>query len=171
MAARPVLAALNQQLIRHARQAGIEATASGEAEALEHVLHHIIEGKTVTDVARELGCTRGLLYGWFKQRPERWDALVEARRLAAHVMMDDAHDKLEGADSVTISVIREQVKFKQWLAERYNRAELGDQKTLSIEHNLSAQHLKALDELMALPAPSAPLLALEAEIVSVDERD
>lgn len=170
MAGRRLLKQLHERLIKEARAAGHEATPDGEAEAIEYVLTPIAEGTTLKDRAVELKCSRGMLYLWLKQNETRQAALQAARVVGASVMLEDAQHILEASTNDSISVDREKVRMRQWLAERFSRPEFGDSKNINVNVNLATEHLKALDELMRLPpAESAALLSLPAEIVNEGE--
>jgi AcrR family transcriptional regulator len=146
MAAQPILRALHARLIAEGRELGHDATADGEAEATYAVVRHILDGLTMTAVAKALNCSRGLLYTWAttKKHPERWTAIEEARKIAAHGLVDDAQAILDESNPAMIAVDRERAKLKQWMASRYNRAAYGEDRANVVSLSIGDLHIAAL---------------------------
>lgn len=110
----------------------------------ERIFDLLLSGATMSDVAREVDCSRGLLYQWMHLDEERWESYQESRRLGAYSMTDEALEILDGSNAESIQVDRERAKMRQWMAERANRADFGKEPKTQVTLNLGAIHLTAI---------------------------
>ena len=116
----------------------------------------VSDAKTVKDIAKQVGVWAGrakypfgrrMVYHWIHQDKsgERWKKFKQHRAQAAHVLAEDALEILDEASPASISVDRERARTRQWLAERYNRAEFGDNsKQANVTLNVGQLFLDAM---------------------------
>ena len=104
--------------------------------------------------------------------PERNAGWKEARKLAAHSLMDDAADDLEEAEAqfmtpAQVSLLKEKTSFRQYLAERYNREEYGKpNEEMNVKLDLGGAFLQVLRQhgnAHTLEAPAIPEAEYEIE--------
>lgn len=119
---------------------------------------HVAAGATARELAAICGVWGGrppwertMIYTWLHDDEDRdgnggtrWAKFKRMRSQAAHVLAEDSLEILDSASPATISVDRERARTRQWMAERYNRAELGDTKQIGVQLNIGQLHLEAL---------------------------
>ena len=100
--------------VTRAAHAKIKA-AGGE----DYVFAQVAEGRTLKDLAQELGVSRQLLSAW-ANAPARRDALTHARQEAAGALMDEALAITDGAeqDPMALQKVKLQSDLRKWLAAR-----------------------------------------------------
>lgn len=126
----------------------------------------IADGDKLKAIALDLGCSRSLLYEWIALEPERAVALRAARRLAAHSIVEDTDDELKTAFPLTpmdAQVLNTRVRFRQWLASRYNREDLGEERGAQVVVNVGSLHADALRA--RVNPPALPVPVVDAEVV------
>ena len=130
MAAKPITRAAHAKI----RQAGGAAYVFGQ----------VAEGRTLKDVAEELGISRQILSTWCN-RPERKDALARARQEAAGALMDEALAITDSAeeDAIALQKVRQQADLRKWLAARLSPQHWGDFGP-GVQVNIGQLHLDAL---------------------------
>lgn len=130
MAARPITRAAHAKI----RKAG------GEAWVFEEVAG----GRTLKDIAQELGISRQILSTWCN-RPERRDALSRARQEAAGALMDEALAITDSADEDpnVLQKARQQTDLRKWLAARLAPQQWGDSGP-GVQVSIGQLHLDAL---------------------------
>jgi transposase-like protein len=165
MAGRPQERELQAKLIAHGRALGHEVTTGGENEAIYAVAHWLMDGKTVKALGTHLKVSSGLLYSWINRTEDRKNAVDEARKICAHVLVDEAGEILDSATNPSISVDRERARFKQWLASRFNRPAYGEDKAPPIAIHFGDLHIAAMERASQLGLPRQQLEPMEAEIV------
>lgn len=123
----------------------------------DYVRDYIASGKTILDLANELGCSRTYLSRHLHEQPEYSAVIVEARKDAADVLAEQAlqiADQLATeTDPVTrerIAVAKERIDIRKWLAtvnnpERYRQDRAGPQ----VQINIGELHLDALKKFRA----------------------
>lgn len=124
----------------------------------------VAEDVPMKDLGKLLGCDRKTLYRWIELVPERKEMLAEARRIQAHnIVEDQAHDMRTKRlmSNVEVQQMSARAKFTQWRAERFNRAEFGEEKSAQVVLNIGSLHAR---ELRARVAEALPPV-VEAEIV------
>lgn len=128
---------------------------------------------------------RAMLYYWRNLKEERKAAWKEARKIAAHNTIDDALEEMEELDSrgllspADVSLLNSKIKFRQYLAERWNREEYGTpEPQAQVAVNFGGDFLAALRQYgnaHNLPAGARAALAdpdiIEAEIVEDEPAD
>lgn len=150
---RPHLAKLSQ---------AIEASEGG----VEAIFDRIANGDTIKSIMEPFGYSRGMFYSWLKAGgPERQCQFEEARKIAAHGLIEDADELLEKEKPVTSGEaqhLRMRIEQMRWKASRFNREEYGeDREKLNVELNIGQLHLDALRAGGTRPLPVAsevPLL-------------
>jgi hypothetical protein len=152
MAGRPKRRALIHELTKRAADNCEDGTAH-----LEYVLQWIEDGKTISQLAREISeDAKEDIFGSYITRyladvyPE-WPARVAAARaVGSHSMIDEARDiidELDGhiPDKDRTAVAKARAEVRQWTAERYNRRELGAPVAgVSVSLSINTLHLDAL---------------------------
>lgn len=87
--------------------------------------------------------SRSLLHEWIAKDEDRKMRLRLIREAQAHSFAEDALEIVDGANAGTIAVDREKVRVRQWLAERWNRKDYGEEKAGPVI-NIQNLHLSAL---------------------------
>lgn len=119
----------------------------------------LVNGVTIRAMAEALsshewGFTPAMIYAWINQEPRRRERLKEARRLRAHVLVDEVVAIADEVSEDNYRSSRVAMGAKQWAAEKLNREELGVA-TVSgptVQVNFGSLHLMAL----RAPAPPRP---------------
>lgn len=172
MASRPLLHHLCKQIEAAGGDEHIFMRLASGEESVREIMEDFINPETGKPF------TRAMIYYWKDMTPERQRQWRMARSIQAHSLMEDAETLLEAAskDILTpadVSLLKERVGFKQYLAERFNREEYGkapEQQT-NVTLDLGGAFLAALRQhgnahrLNAGPAQEA----LPAEIVEEDD--
>lgn len=105
------------------------------------------DGETVSACAKEVGVSRQMLYLWVHQRPEREQAFKQARKLAAHALVDDAVEILDAAKASDSTLARERARFRQWMASKMNRESYGEEKAqVAVNLSVGMLHLTAVQD-------------------------
>ena len=124
-------------------------TAERRAELVAAALVGIEDGRTLADIAVELGLTRRTLRAWLYGLGE---AAVQSRRLWLDSMLADSHEAIECADdSLSLARAREQWRCASWLAERRDAARYGARQdpTTVVQVNGQATISPSLDPIEA----------------------
>lgn len=137
----------------------------------EWLLEQVRDGKTYGQLALDLGCSRNLLDKWRSKRsPEEQKAL---RRARGNILVEEAQDIIDQADSPSaMSMAREKVRYRQWVAERVDREAWGAAPAPQVNVTLNSLHLTALQHLPTpvhnVPIEDADVLSIEAAPLSED---
>lgn len=116
-----------------------------ESGGMEWFLERIADGETMQAIAKEIGCSRGLLYMWLKTDPEKQEQFRQAREMSAHAHAEDALQMADEAmNPVMAPLVRERVQHRRWMAEKFNKQEYGKQNDPAIQINIGELHLEAL---------------------------
>ena len=116
---------------------------------LEFICAHIAEGMTIARLAEYLECSRPLLSFWINRTEERKQAVLNARRLKAEKLAEDAMEIADGADESSSSAVnkaRLQVDTRKWLAAKLDPEGYGE-KSAEINISVGDLHLQALKHL------------------------
>ncbi len=133
------------------------------------LFERMADGKTVTACAKEVGVSRQMLYLWVHQRPEREQAFKQARKLAAHALVDDAVQILDDAKASESTLARERAKFRQWMASKMNRESYGEEKAqVAVNLSVGMLHLTAVQNREARLKAAADELVVEPAVESVE---
>lgn len=162
----------------HARAASM---GEDNATPLDYVEQWVASGKTITALAAEISKASGqdiireflsrYIHTTYPQSEERLDA---ARRKGAHAMAEGAMgiiDDLAAPTRDELAHAKAKVETRWWVAERWNREDLGSKTNVAVtvsgdELLLKALRLREVEQaptLTALPAADA-----EYEIVDID---
>lgn len=124
----------------------------------EYILDQVADNVRIVDIVEEFvnpqtgkPFNKGMLYYWRNMKEERKKAWAEARQVASYNLMDEAADDIAAAETkflvpAQVSLLKEKIKFKQYLAERYNREEFGEQKQAPVQISFGDSWLGALRE-------------------------
>lgn len=162
MAGQPVLEELERK---------IREDKGGE----EWVYDQLANGRTVGDVAEELGISRRYMYRWRdrkgckERRKPLWE---EAIRMSGAAQAERGLRELEGLDkdedggrripmSAEVQLAGSRAKYRQWLAGKYDPEGFGD-RGIELSFSLGELHLQALQRPRELPV-------VEAELIEDDE--
>lgn len=126
------------------------------ATVLEFLLDWTASGKRLTQLAQTInkrrdlpedtGVSRAMVSSYANSlAPDADRQLAAARKPGAHALTDESLDIADAAkDKDSAAAARVQVGARQWLAERWNREDLGQQKAPLIQLNVNTMHLDAL---------------------------
>ena len=132
------------------------------------ILDRIATGEKMRLIAADYDCSPRLIYQWRDRSKERKAAWLDARKIAAHGMAEEAIDIVDEAKPTTsaeATMIKERAGNRKWLAELWNREEYGAGKqVLDVNLNVGDLHLAALTAGGAHPTPQIEQEIPEAEI-------
>lgn len=131
MAGRPKRRAMIAELERRARGLRDEWDEDREPTILDYVCVFVASGGTIAELARQINVKREVLSEYIHRSfPDAGQRLTEARRKSAYAFAEEAHEvaKETPVDKMDAAAKRLQIQTKQWLAERFNRDELGAQR-------------------------------------------
>lgn len=119
----------------------------------EFVYDYIASGKTMTDLAEDLGCSRSYASRHLNADPEISKALDAARRDGAEAMADrmlqmtdDLARRLDEGEEIRperVAVMKEQNAMRKWLAAANNPDRFAP-KDKAVQINIGDLHLDAL---------------------------
>ncbi len=140
----------------------------------ERVFDDLMTGLAVADLAQILEIASQTFYLWLRQEDRRLAVYREMRKALADGLVEESLTLIDGATNSSVSVIRERVKVRQWLAERWNRADYGVQQggtVVNVGIAAGELHLTAMKEVPQLPSKPQPLLEVgtdegEVEVVA-----
>ena len=151
MAGQPLIRAVNARIHK----------AGGE----EYVFTRVAEGKTLKEIAEEIGVSRQQLSTWCNHRQRR-DALARARREAATALVEEGLTIADGVqDPTEVPVAKLRADYRRWMAGKLNREAWGDQQGPLVNINLGDLHLEALK------AANRPAIEGEARPEAEDDDD
>ena len=159
MAGRPKLAAVYVKLDEY-----------GE----ERLFSDLMTGLTLRDLCAALEISPQTFHLWLRRDDKRHAIYREMRKALADGLAEESLELIDGATNSSISVVRERVKVRQWLAERWNRADYGVQQggtVVNVGIAAGELHLTAMKEVPQLPSKPQPLLEVgtdegEVEVVA-----
>ena len=141
---------------------------------LDYVVEWVESGKTLRDLVRQLGKEAGIvdmlpamLTNYLRREwPEAPRRLQEARRHGAHLLVEEAVDISDDTveSAAEAAQARNRMSSRHWMAERYNRDELGGSKAPAVQVNLGVGDLH-LAALRARAFTSLPDQAVSAEVL------
>ncbi len=178
MAGRPKLRGMVAQLVRLAREVGLDEQDEGTAPlteeqlALAYALAWVRGGNpaetspTVLSLARYLGVSRPLLYEWLTGTDERKAALALAREDSGGALAEEALHLLDTASPLEYQHANARANFRKWLASVLDRKTYGQQTNVpAMSISIGSLHLAAHEAVKALAPASLPMLGSGAETV------
>ena len=122
---------------------------------LEYVSAWVERGQTIKDLAKDLAdslridITYDALMRYLRQsfgEQETDAALSQARARASHAMAEEALAIVDApaVDKTDVARAASRARSRQWMAERWNQAQYGSQKGVSVNVSVSSLHLSAL---------------------------
>jgi terminase small subunit-like protein len=155
------------------------AVLGDEGDVLAYAVDYIASGGRISELARDLAqeigspVSRPLVSGILNDlAPDATQRLEAARREGAYALVDEAITIADGAEATTAGVQKAglQTRVRQWTAEKWNAAELG-QKAGAVNVSIGSLLLEALMQ----PPPPRPLSlggqTVDAEMLSSEESD
>ena len=120
----------------------------------------IASGVTVSEIARQYGCTRSYVSRAINSKPEYKAALEGAREEAADALVEQGLEMVDGLDgdssSNEIAATREKVNFRKFMAGSMNQNKYGTRPQNNVTISIGDMHLDALrkvnSELAAIDA-------------------
>jgi hypothetical protein len=119
---------------------------------VDHVLELVAQGRTVADIAAEMGCANLAVHDVLNN-PVRAKRVAEARRAGAAALAEQTLAIAEGAlptvhpvtGELVVDPARDKMRIqtRQWMAERRDRATWGTAKE-GVTINIAGLHLDAL---------------------------
>ena len=151
------------------------------AEGGDHtVFDRIVEGETITAIAKSYDLSRRMIYDWIHQSTEREGAWAEAKRLSADALIEEGGEILDDTSAALTSsgatMAQARANWRKWLATTRDRKQYGEEKAPLISLNIGEAHLRALrldgktDQPAISPAPEVPASIPEAEY-SIEETE
>lgn len=156
------------------RAAALDGPGTEPIAALEH---WIASGRTISALAADLSRALGTevspatLYSWIHRLDGGAARLARARAVGAHGLVDTAlaitdAASTESREELTHAKMRADMRL--WIAERWNRAELGARTGADISVGVAVLHLDAL-RVRAVPAATISATVEDAEVLSLTE--
>lgn len=142
---------------------------NAEATHLDYVAAWQAEGKTLSQLALELRISWEMIKDHLNRKHGREETnarLTRAREEGAHRLAEQSLDIADKARPEDVQVARLQVSTRQWVAEKWNARELGQKQGATVQINVGALMLAALQAPPPTAIPAA--IADEAEVLSLD---
>ena len=140
----------------------------------ERLFSDLMTGLLLKDLCAALEISPQTFHMWLRREPKRHAIYREMRKALADGLVEESLELIDGATNSSISVIRERVKVRQWLAERWNRDDYGQQQAgtvVQIGIQAGELHLTALKTVPQVLPKTLPLLGAgtdegEVEVVA-----
>jgi AraC-like DNA-binding protein len=145
-----------------------------ERTHLDYVADWQASGKTLRALCREINVSPPMLSDYLRVEfgaEVARDALSRARENAAHLLAEESMEIADDATPAVAQVANLQVRTRQWVAERWNRRELGNQAGATLNISIGALMLDALRQPVPIQATSAIVdaIALPSNSLTPDE--
>jgi hypothetical protein len=179
MAGRPLRRAMIAEIERRARahfEDGDEPQEKRESH-LQYLIEWVQSGGTILELANKIATdlslpiTRQQLDRYIRElAPDAAAQLAAARTPGAHAMVDRAIDIVDSAkeDRDAVRKAQAQANVRTWVAERWNRKDLGAPKGPAISVSINTMHLDALRRRASanvqLSRPSQPALPAAEDV-------
>lgn len=154
MAGRPLRRAMIAEIERRARAhfEDEDLPQDQRASHLDYIVSWVQDGNTVLQLANEIAeklslpITSQQLGRYIRDFPDGASRVQEARQQGAHSMVDQAIDIVDKApaDRDAVRKAQAQANVRTWVAERWNRKDLGAPKGPAIQVSINTMHLDAL---------------------------
>lgn len=170
MASKPKTRALVAELERLTREEWPDAP---ERTPLDYVCRRLAEGETLRAVARSLDCSTQLIIDIMDDvagAETRRAAFSRAREVGAHQLAEESIELADNATPEDAHVAGLQVKTRQWVAERWNRRDFGnDRSAVQLNVSIGSLMLEALRQ-PAIVEPTAigSAIAEPADVLSIE---
>jgi hypothetical protein len=128
--------------IRRALEKKIE-----EMGGIEFVCAHVAQGMTLNRLAEFIECSRPMLSFWINHTEERRVAVLNARKLKAEKLAEEALEIADQSDETSNSGVnkaRLQVDTRKWLAGKLDPEAYGDTAKTQVNISMGDLHLQAL---------------------------
>lgn len=140
-----------------------------DAYGEERVIEELMTGLKVRELCEVMDISSPMFYAWLKQSPERQRVYREMRQATADGLLDEMLEIADGSTMATIGVDRERIKIRQWLAERWNREDYGQQSPAAgagMVFNVGELHLTALKSSRMGELPAGDPVEVKGEDVA-----
>ena len=167
----PLKRAVSAELERRTRT---EWPDEPERTQLEWVAQYQAGGGLLKTLADECKCSPAFLREYLRVKfgaDAVRDALRRAREEGAHSLVEEALIKADVATPENANAVRLQVQTRQWVAERWNAAELGGQKQQGMTINIGTLMLEALRQPSPPVSGIAAAIVEEAQLLSADNAE
>jgi hypothetical protein len=114
------------------------------------VFERLAGGATVTQLAKALGVSRGVL-SWWCNSDCRKDAYLRARKSGAAALAEDSLAIADNAKPIDVQVARLRVEHRRWMASKLDPDRWETQKGPAIQVNVANLHIDALRKPSANP--------------------
>lgn len=114
---------------------------------IEFVAAHIAQGMTIGRLAEFIECSRPMLSFWINHTEERRVAVLNARKLKAEKLAEEALEIADEADETSNSGVnkaRLQVDTRKWMASKLDPEKYGDTAKTQVNISMGDLHLQAL---------------------------
>jgi hypothetical protein len=119
---------------------------------IEFVTAHIAQGMTIGRLAEFIECSRPMLSFWINHTEERRTAVINARKLKAEKLAEEALEIADQADETSngsVNKARLQVDTRKWMASKLDPENYGDTAKTQVNISLGDLHLQALKHMKA----------------------
>lgn len=159
----------------------VEAGAPSDHSHLDYVVAWVEGGNTMRALVDAMGVDLGhevspallsvYLYSNFRESEAR---LKQARARGAHSMLDDSISIVDEPqfDNVGVARAASRARTRVQVAERWNRAELGNQQQTNVAISITGLHIDALRApRVTITQPAAPQLEdiVDADSVTIED--
>jgi hypothetical protein len=123
-----------------------------EMGGIEFVTAHIAQGMTIGRLAEFIECSRPMLSFWINHTEERRTAVINARKLKAEKLAEEAleiADQVDESSNSGVNKARLQVDTRKWMASKLDPENYGDTAKTQVNINLGDLHLQALKHMKA----------------------
>lgn len=154
MTGRPRTHALMEELDTRARDTECDGP-------VDYAMAWLEEGGTLSSLALDIAATTGLppmratLDRILRKHDSEYEQKVtRARSIGALAMAENTLSIADTADEHNHQVSRLRIQSRQWVAERFNKDQLGGNKGVSVSVTVGSLHLQALQAVSTIVTPT-----------------
>jgi hypothetical protein len=111
-------------------------------EKAETIRELVAAGKTLRETGEAVGVSKQRVSDWLS-KPENAEWYKGIKRSLAQIKADQGEELVMAATPETISVVREQARYLQWIAEAYDRETYGKGPSVALQINVADAFVRA----------------------------
>jgi hypothetical protein len=119
------------------------AAAIKRAGGDEWLMDQVGAGRTIGDIASELGMSRAVLNAYLLHSDRR-ESYARAKQYAAQSLVEQSLEIVDSAQADNVQVCKLQAETRRWIASKLDRATWGEDKGPTVAIQINGLHLDAL---------------------------
>ena len=117
----------------------------------EKIIARIMDGETLTGIAKSLGMSRHAMVDWLNSEPDRSARARDARRQSAAAFDEQITGLLEGAsDPFALAKARELAHHLRWRASKIDPSGYGEKLEMNLQVGIGDRFRQAEEQLKAI---------------------